>query len=205
MITSLVNVCSTPVSFYTVEKFGRRPLLIWGAAGMVVCQYIVAIIGTVNDTNASCVSAMIAFICIYIFFFASTWGPGAWVLIGEIFPLQIRSRGVGLSTASNWLWNCIIAVITPYMVDAQYGNLGPKVFWIWGTLCLVCFFYAYFLVPETKGLTLEQVDRMLEETNPRTSARWVPHSTFASEMGISADGVLNEKVVADVERRGSAT
>ncbi|KAJ4393993.1 hypothetical protein N0V93_003210 [Gnomoniopsis smithogilvyi] len=182
MITTIVNVVSTPVSFWTVERFGRRPLLIWGALGMVVCQFIVAIIGTITST-ASATSAMIAFICIYIFFFASTWGPGAWVLIGEIYPLQIRSRGVALSTASNWLWNCIIAVITPYMVDTDKANLGAKVFYVWGSLCTCCFIYAYFLVPETKGLTLEQVDAMLEETTPRNSSKWTPHDTFAAKQG----------------------
>ena len=107
LITTLVNVCSTPISFWTIERFGRRPLLIWGALGMVVCQFIVAIVGTADGQNPNAVKAMISFICIYIFFFASTWGPGAWVLIGEIFPLPIRSRGVALSTASNWLWNCV--------------------------------------------------------------------------------------------------
>lgn len=107
LITTLVNVCSTPISFWTIERFGRRPLLIWGALGMVICQFIVAIVGTADGGNTKAVSAMIAFICIYIFFFASTWGPGAWVVIGEIFPLPIRSRGVALSTASNWLWNCV--------------------------------------------------------------------------------------------------
>lgn len=108
LITTLVNVCSTPISFWTVEKFGRRPLLIWGALGMVVCQFIVAIVGVSSvGKEPAAVRAEIAFICIYIFFFASTWGPGAWVVIGEIFPLPIRSRGVGLSTASNWLWNCV--------------------------------------------------------------------------------------------------
>ncbi|CAN8098162.1 unnamed protein product [Discula destructiva] len=182
MITTIVNVFSTPISFWTVERFGRRSLLIWGAAGMVVCQFIVAIIGTITST-ASATSAMIAFICIYIAFFASTWGPGAWVLIGEIYPLQIRSRGVGLSTASNWLWNCIIAVITPYMVDKDKANMGAKVFYVWGSLCACAFVYAYLLVPETKGLTLEQVDAMLEETTPRTSAKWTPHDTFAAKQG----------------------
>ena len=94
---------------------------------MLICQFIVAIVGVTvgfNKThldatianNVSAVNSQVAFICIYIFFFASTWGPGAWVLIGEIFPLPIRSRGVALSTASNWLWNTIISVITPYMV-----------------------------------------------------------------------------------------
>lgn len=97
----------------------------------------------------------------------------------------MRARGVALSTASNWLWNCIIAVITPYMVDEDKGNLGAKVFYIWGALCTTCFVYAYLLIPETKGLTLEQVDRMLEETTPRTSAKWVPHSTYAADMGFT--------------------
>ncbi|CDK28630.1 unnamed protein product [Kuraishia capsulata CBS 1993] len=187
LITTLVNVCSTPVSFYTMEKYGRRPLMIWGALGMLICEFLVAIIGVTDGQNHKAVSAMISFICIYIFFFASTWGPGAWVVIGEIFPLPIRSRGVALSTASNWLWNCIIAVITPYMCDTDKGNLGAKVFFIWGSLCSCCFVYSYFLIPETKGLTLEQVDRMLEETNARNSSKWVPHSTFAQDMGLSDD------------------
>ena len=230
LVTTLVNVCSTPISFYTVERFGRRTLLVWGALGMVICQYIVAIAGTVDGSNPTTVKAEIAFICIYIFFFASTWGPGAWVVIGEIYPLPIRSRGVALSTASNWLWNCvsrdppfphmhpnpnpkqlltpfsspqIIAVITPYMVDTDQGNLGPKVFFVWGSLCACAFVYAYFLIPETKGLSLEQVDRMMEETTPRNSAKWVPHSTFAAEMGLTDKGTLAPEIVADVERKGS--
>jgi MFS transporter, SP family, sugar:H+ symporter len=107
MITTIVNVCSTPISFWAIERLGRRPLLIWGALGMVICQFIVAIIGVTDGQDHKAVSAMISFICIYIFFFASTWGPGAWVVIGEIFPLPIRARGVALSTASNWLWNCV--------------------------------------------------------------------------------------------------
>ncbi|KAL4927545.1 sugar porter family MFS transporter [Aspergillus undulatus] len=199
MITTIVNVFSTPVSFYTMEKLGRRPLLLWGALGMVVCQFIVAIAGVVDGQNPQTVSAQIAFICIYIFFFASTWGPGAWVVIGEIYPLPIRSRGVALSTASNWLWNCIIAVITPYMVDADKGNLKSKVFFIWGSLCACAFVYAYFLIPETKGLTLEQVDKMMEETTPRTSAKWKPHDTFAHEMGLTEKDVTT--TIEDVAQK----
>ena len=131
---------------------------------MLICQFSVAAIGVTvgfNKThldaagvavanNIPAVNAQIAFIAIYIFFFASTWGPGSWVVIGEhlpslvwlfdlwliahtgeIFPLPIRSRGVGLSTASNWLWNTIIAFITPYMVNPDAGNLRSSVFFIW--------------------------------------------------------------------------
>jgi sugar porter (SP) family MFS transporter len=200
LIFTLVNVCSTPISFYTVEKFGRRPLLIFGAFGMLICQFIVAIIGVTvgfnkthtnaaGDTianNISAVNAQVAFIAIYIFCFASTWGPGAWILIGEIFPIPVRSRGVALSTASNWLWNTNIAVITPYMVgtEPKDGNMKSSVFFVWGGTCTACFLYSYFLVPETKGLSLEQVDKMMEETTPRTSSKWRPHTTFATEKGM---------------------
>jgi sugar porter (SP) family MFS transporter len=190
LVTTLVNVLSTPISFWMVERFGRRKLLIIGGTGMVIAQYITGIVGvTVGqdkgpDTNTAAVKSMIAFICINIALFASTWGPCAWVVIGEVFPLPIRSRGVGLSTASNWFWNCIIAIITPYLVDKQYANLSSKIFFMWGSLCIISVTFAYFLVPETKGLSLEQVDRMLEEVNPRNSAKWVPHTTFASEMGL---------------------
>lgn len=130
----------------------------------------------------------------------SSSSPGAWVLIGEIFPLPIRSRGVALSTASNWLWNCIIAVITPYMVGSDKGdaNLGSKVFFVWGSLCTACFVYSYLLIPETKGLSLEQVDRMLEETTPRNSAKWVPHSTFAADVGITEKGTLAPEIIEKV-------
>ena len=166
---------------------------------MLICQFLVAIIGVTigfnkthtipGDTsdpianNLSAVNAQVAFIAIFIFFFASTWGPGAWIVIGEIFPLPIRSRGVALSTASNWLWNTIIAVITPYMVGTDHGNLKSSVFFIWGALCTAALIYTYFLVPETKGLSLEQIDQMMEETTPRTSAKWVPTTTFAVAMG----------------------
>ncbi|KAJ2978426.1 hypothetical protein NUW58_g7501 [Xylaria curta] len=182
LITTLVNVFSTPISFWTIEKIGRRPLFLWGAFGMAICQFIVAITGTITH-SATALSVMIAFICVFIFFFASTWGPGSWVLVGEIFPLPMRARGVALSTASNWLWNFVIGLVTPYMVDKDKANLGAKVFYIWGSLCAIASIYSWFLVPETKGLTLEQVDTMLEETTVRNSAKWAPHGTFETEMG----------------------
>ena len=219
LVFTLVNVLSTPLSFWTVERFGRRTILIVGAFGMLVCQFIVAIVGVTvgfnythedpNDSenqiadNIAAVNAQISFIAIFIFWFASTWGPGAWIVIGEIFPLPVRSRGVGLSTASNWLWNTIIAVITPYMTHPDKGNMKSSVFFVWGGLCSAAFVYAYFLIPETKGLTLEQVDKMMEETTPRTSAKWKPTTTFAATVG-TKDGYLDAGVIADAERRGSA-
>ena len=129
MITTAVNVGSTPLSFWTVERFGRRMLLIYGAVGMLVCEFVIAIVGTVDEGSKAASICLIVFTCFYIFFFASTWGPTAWVVIGEIFSLPIRAKGVALSTASNWyahldylhaesntnktrFWNFVIGFIT---------------------------------------------------------------------------------------------
>jgi hypothetical protein len=78
--------------------------------------------------------------------------------------------------------------------------MKSSVFFVWGGLCSCAFIYSYFLVPETKGLTLEQVDQMMEETTPRTSTKWKPTTTFASTIGVNT---LVKKNSADVERNGS--
>jgi len=161
IITNCVNVVSTFPGLYLVEKMGRRNLLLMGAIGMCVCQYIVAITGTVSGTtDLAAQRAAIAFVCIYIFFFASSWGPVAWVVTGELFPLKSRAKCLSMTTASNWLLNWAIAYSTPYMVDENHGNLKSKVFFVWGTFCFVCIAFVWFMIYETKGLSLEQVDEL---------------------------------------------
>lgn len=109
--------------------------------------------------------------CIYIAFFASTWGPIAWVVVGEIYPLNVRAKGMSMAAASNWLWNFAIGYATPYLVDDQPGdaNLGSKVFFIWGATCFCCIIFTYFCIPETKGLSLEQIDLLYMHSTPITS------------------------------------
>jgi hypothetical protein len=97
-------------------------------------------------------------------------------------------------------WNFVIGYITPYMVDKDKGNLGAKVFFVWGTTCTLCVFFAYFFVPETKGLSLEQVDRMLTETTPRTSSKWVPNSTYADTAGEEKMNSSMDRVHLEHER-----
>jgi SP family sugar:H+ symporter-like MFS transporter len=100
---------------------------------MSICQYVVAITGTVAATeDQSAQRTAIAFVCIYIFFFASSWGPVAWVVTGELFPLKVRAKALSMTTASNWLLNFSIAYATPYMVNEGkgYANLQSKVFFV---------------------------------------------------------------------------
>lgn len=179
VITNVVNVCSTFPGLYLVEKWGRRPLLLLGAVGMFICQYIIAIAGTVDPDNPATNKVLIAFVCVYIYFFASSWyvlslpypprgmltpsrGPVAWVVTGELFPLKSRAKCLSMTTASNWLLNWAIAYATPYMVNGGAGNanLQSKVFFVWGGFCLICAFFTWGLIYETKGLSLEQVDEL---------------------------------------------
>lgn len=80
------------------------------------------------------------------------------------------------------------------MVDPDYGNLGPKVFFIWGSTCLTCILFAYFFVPETKGLTLEQVDKMMEEVPARLSGGWKPSSNFVERAGLRKSELIEPAV-----------
>ncbi|KAK4701536.1 hypothetical protein P7C70_g4694, partial [Phenoliferia sp. Uapishka_3] len=101
--TNVVNVGMTLPGIWAVDKFGRRFLLLLGAFGMGSAQLIVAIVGdTVSSTNLAGQKVLIAFVCIFIGFFAATWGPLAWVVTGEIYPTSTRAKAMSMSTASNY-------------------------------------------------------------------------------------------------------
>lgn len=201
MITSAINVCSTLPGMYAVDKWGRRPLLLFGAIGMCIAQFIVGMSGTfssgqtatgvVTVTNLSGQKAAVAFSCIYIFFFASTWGPLAWVVTGEIFPLRIRARSLSITTATNWLFNWAIAYSTPYLVNygPGFANLQSKIFFIWFGCCFICIAFVFFYIYETKGLTLEEIDLLYtEETSARRSTKWTPQDTWVRRQSVAQPG-----------------
>ncbi|KAH8887880.1 high-affinity glucose transporter RGT2 [Thozetella sp. PMI_491] len=205
MITSSINVASTIPGLYAIDKWGRRPMLFWGAIGMCVSQFIVAMIGTLTTGqdsqgnilvyNLPAQKAAIAFVCIYIFFFASTWGPLAWVVTGEIFPLKHRARGLSITTATNWLLNWAIAYSTPYLVNYGdgYANLQSKIFFVWFACCFLCISFVYFFIYETKGLTLEEIDELYTEvSSARKSTHWEPTITFKQRESEAHGGVLSK-------------
>ncbi|KAI0359460.1 AmMst-1 [Trametes cingulata] len=172
---NIVNTGMTLPGMWAVDKFGRRSLLLWGAVIMCVCEYLVAILGvTISIENLAGQRALIGIVCVYVGTFAATWGPVAWVVTGEIFPLNVRAKGISLSAASNWLWNWALAFATPYLVNSGPGNagLGVKVFFIWGSTCAGCIAFTYFCIPETKGLSLEQIDLLYQNSTPVTSTRY---------------------------------
>lgn len=191
LIVSIVAFLSTIPGVYAVDKWGRRPVLLSGAIGMTVAQFTVAVLGTTTtgqDTAGNIVvhnepaqKAAIAFICIFIFFFASCCGPSVWVVTGEIFPLKVRAKSLSMTTATNWLFNWALAYSTPYLVNfgPGYCNLQSKIFFIWGGFCFLYIMFVYVMIYETKGLSLEQVDELYNDvSSARASTRWKPTHTF---------------------------
>ncbi|KAI8940718.1 hypothetical protein NX059_001984 [Plenodomus lindquistii] len=205
VITNSVNVASTFPGLYMVERLGRRNLLLLGAIGMCVCQYIVAITGTVSGTtDLAAQKAAIAFVCIYIFFFASSWGPVAWVVTGEMFPLKARAKCLSMTTASNWLLNWAIAYSTPYMVDEDHANLQSKVFFVWGSFCFVCIAFVYFMIYETKGLSLEEVDELYGTISQAWKSKgFVPQVSFADVDHEKNRGMSLTDIAQNQERKRS--
>lgn len=141
----------TIFGLWGIEKFGRRSLILGGAVGMTLCQFLVAIIGvTISTSNAVGKKVLVSFLCIFIAFFGCAWAPVCWVLPGEITPLNIRAKVMSIAMASGWFWQFVVGYITPYLVNKGPGSagLGVKVFFIWGSTCVGCLLYAYFCVPE---------------------------------------------------------
>ena len=215
MITSAINVASTFPGLYMVETWGRRNLLLFGGIGMCVCQFIVGAVGTAEPiTNHSAQNAAIAFICIYIFFFACSWGPVAWVVTGEIFPLKVRAKGLSMTTASNWLLNWAIAYATPYLVNnspgqpAQGVDLKSKIFFVWGGCCFVCIFFVWAMIYETKGLSLEQVDELYAKVGVAWKSQgFVPTVSFqeVKETGVDARHMSLTDAENVAQRKSSVT
>lgn len=200
LIVNIVNVVSTFPGLYLVEKWGRRSLLLFGAIGMFICQFIVASVGTALPDSKVANKVLIAFVCFYIYFFASSWGPVAWVVTGELYPLKSRAKCLSMTTATNWLFNWAIAYATPYMVDDDEGSagLGSKVFFVWGSFCLMACFFVWFLIYETKGLTLEQVDELYAKTSKAWKSKaFVPTVSYAEVNDIAPQG--RSKSLADLE------
>ena len=199
LIINVVNVVSTVPGLFVVESWGRRNLLMIGAAGMGVCQLLIAsfaIAAPVNMAQTS-MQILVIFIAIYIFFFAASWGPVTWVVTSEIYPLKVRAKSMSVSTAANWLLNFGIAYGSPFMVGEGKGSaqLGTRVFFVWGSFCIVAVVFVYFMVYETSKISLEQIDEMYERVpHAWKSKEFEPSWSFQQmrDFGFSESGIPGE-------------
>lgn len=218
LVLNVINVVSTLPGLVVVESWGRRKLLTVGAIGMAVCQLTIAIFSTVvkdpmSDASHAAAKVLIAFAALFVFFYASSWGPVAWVVTSEIYPLKVRAKSMSISTASNWLLNFGIAYGTPYMVEGGtgYADLGSKVFYVWGAFCIIAAIFVYCMVYETSKISLEQIDEMYERVDvawkskhfePTWSFQALREDNFANA---NSDAVPSPSHELQPARTGSST
>jgi sugar porter (SP) family MFS transporter len=158
MIMGLVNLTFTVVSILLIERLGRRLLMLIGSVGMGVFLFGISVAYFTSHFNGVIV---LVFIMGYLAFFALSLGPVVWVLIGEIFPNNLRSHAVSLSVFCLWGANFIVSFSFPFLLTHLKGGFT---FLIYALMCVLCFVFILRYLVETKGKTLEQIEKELIRT-----------------------------------------
>ena len=157
IIVGVVNLSFTVLAILTVDRFGRRPLMIIGALIMAVSMMI---LGTTFYMHTVGVGSLVCML-VYTAGFAMSWGPVCWVLLAEIFPNSIRSTVMSIAVAAQWISNFLVSWTFPMLDKNQYltdtFNHGIA-YWIYGLMGVLAAFFIWKYVPETKGKTLEQME-----------------------------------------------
>ena len=160
VVMGVVNILFTLVAIFTVEKWGRRPLLITGSIGMAVGAFGVAL----TFGNASLSMVCMVSIMVYSAAFMMSWGPICWVLIAEIFPNTIRGKAVAIAVAFQWIFNWIVSSTFVPMFNMKTAGDPDFGHWftygLYGAICVLAALFVWKLVPETKGKTLEDMTRL---------------------------------------------
>ncbi|KAI9885930.1 MAG: MFS sugar transporter [Watsoniomyces obsoletus] len=178
----IINVIMTVPAILFLDKWGRRPSLLYGALGMMVCLLVNGILqGAYGQPNTDKIrtaqnaeitwvihqkphvsKTIVAFSYLFVGTFAVTWGPTSWTYPAEIFPSKVRAKAVSLATASNWGWNCALAFAVPPLL----WTINWKMYLIFAAFNLAAFVHMFVAAPETKGKTLEEMDEVFDTGRP---------------------------------------
>jgi hypothetical protein len=160
-------ICVIIAMYYVVDRFGRRIMLLGGATIMLISMWFIGAYIKIAKPDASAnltAGGYTAVTAIYIFAvgFCFSYAGVPWIYCSEIFPIRIRGLGMALCTATHWLFNFVIARSVPYMVS----NIGYGTYFIFAASLTLSIPFVYFFVPETKGLSLEEIDVLFGGSGP---------------------------------------
>ncbi|KAF5312723.1 hypothetical protein D9619_002694 [Psilocybe cf. subviscida] len=206
-----VSVIGTLPALRLIETWGRRRSLLWGSLLEAACSIIAGLVGhftlappgtpkaDLTPRNKQGGDVLIAFAVLHVFSFSIFWGPTPWVYLGESFPLRVRPKGIALGSATNWLWNFLLSFFAPRIA----ARIGPLILMIFFGMLIFGWVYVYLFIPETKGLTLEEVDELYRSgVKPWNSPDWKPHlSEEAHERATRKNREIEEK--SSTEKRDS--
>lgn len=153
VIIGVINMLFTLLAIWKIDKFGRKPLLLSGTLGMFISVIAIGFLFYFDKAEGI---FLLSLILIFIASFAFSLGPVVWVILSEIYPTKIRGRAMSIATMAVWIGTSMIGQFIPLSLD----NLGPATtFWIFGFFCIPTMWIGWKIMPETKGKTLEEIER----------------------------------------------
>jgi SP family xylose:H+ symportor-like MFS transporter len=160
VMMGIVNILFTLVAVFTVEKLGRKPLLIWGSIGMAIGAFGVAITFGNPSLGLVCMLSIMVYSASFMF----SWGPICWVYIAELFPNTIRGAAVAIAVAFQWIFNFIVSSTFVPLFNIKTASDPDFGHWftygLYGVICVIAAVFVWKLVPETKGKTLEDMSKL---------------------------------------------
>lgn len=215
-IQYVIFLVTTGITLIFIDKWGRRPLFIYGGIAMGALNFAVAglmaskghavtdVDGNRNirwQVRGSYASGVIACTYLFVAIYGLTWAPVAWIYISEVFPLKYRAKGVGLAAATNWIFNFALA----YFVPPAFRNISWRTYIIFGVFCFCGVVHAGLMFPETRGKSLEEIDELFEKGAVSAWRSGEVESRFdrkVRELERKERGSVDEKAgVAEVEDR----
>ena len=151
------NVIFTLIAMAMIDRFGRKLLLMVGSAGMMLMLLGLSVLYFMKQTSGIMV---LVFILGYIACFSASLGPAVWVVIAELFPNRLRSKGMSVAIVALWISCTVVTIMFPVMLEKLSGGIT---FFIFAVICLANLLYVWRYVPETKGKTLEELEHELSK------------------------------------------
>uniref|UniRef100_UPI00403F7CA6 sugar porter family MFS transporter n=1 Tax=Lentilactobacillus hilgardii TaxID=1588 RepID=UPI00403F7CA6 len=157
----VVNFVCTILAYLVMDKFNRRTILLFGSIVMAISIGILSVLNFTLSVQNAAIPTMIL-IAIYIFGFAVSWGPICWLMLGEIFPLNVRGVGNSIGSAANWIGNFIVSQFFLVLLSMFHNNVGGP-FAVFTFFAILSIFFVIYMVPETRGKTLENIEMEMRQ------------------------------------------
>ncbi|CDK24448.1 unnamed protein product [Kuraishia capsulata CBS 1993] len=169
-----LSICGVIGSWFIIDRFGRRPLMLYGMLSLTILNLIVAGAGT-DTSNMTAMTVASAFIAMYNFFYNGSIGPLTYVLASEVSSVGLRAKTMALGTITNYAFQCLWSFVLPYMFNPDQGNMGSKINFIFTGISFLSLFAFYFYLPETAGRSFEEIDELFANKVP--ARKWKSYVT----------------------------
>ncbi|KAH8651140.1 MFS hexose transporter [Xylariales sp. PMI_506] len=191
VIINVVSIIGNVMSWFLIDRFGRRDLQFWGLFGLTAMLLIAGGLAT-QTKNTSMIKGVVALIMLYNWWYGVTIGSTAYVLLCEVATSRLRGKtiaiGFGVQNAIYLMWSFVL----PYMFNPDEANMGAKVAFVFGGLCVICLVYLYFCQPETTGRSYEELDELFMKRVP--ARKFKDYITDAEKFSQAATVAQNEEL-----------